>query len=114
MLAAGRPFVTGDGGQPVRTALAWPRGALLTLAVLAFFAVGIDGGMYDWCGVYLRRMLNAPEVTAASARRWPSADWLATTSPTASLRPTWLAHAPCWRRWVLARSSWRPPRSSCL
>ena len=43
----------------MRTALVWPRGALLTLAVLAFCAVGIEGGMYDWCGVYLRRMLDA-------------------------------------------------------
>ncbi len=73
MLATGRLFTTGDGGQPVRTALAWPRGALLTLAVLAFCAVGIEGGMYDWCGVYLRRMLNAPEVTAASAPTFFSA-----------------------------------------
>jgi fucose permease len=73
MLATGRLFTTGDGGQPVRTALAWPRGALLTLAVLAFCAVGIEGGMYDWCGVYLRRMLDAPEVTAASAPTFFSA-----------------------------------------
>jgi hypothetical protein len=73
MLVAGRPFVTGDGGQPVRTAFAWPRGALLTLAVLAFCAVGIEGGMYDWCGVYLRRMLDAPEVTAAAAPTFFSA-----------------------------------------
>ena len=73
MLMAGRPFVTGDGGQSVRTAFAWPRGALLTLAVLAFCAVGIEGGMYDWSGVYLRRMLDAPEVTAASAPTFFSA-----------------------------------------
>src|SRR5258708_929547 len=73
MLATGRLFTTGDGGHPVRTALAWPRGALLTLAVLAFCAVGIEGGMYDWCGVYLRRMLDAPEVTAASAPTFFSA-----------------------------------------
>jgi len=73
MLLAGRPFVTGDGGQAVRTALAWPRGPLLALAVLAFSAVGVEGGMYDWSGVYLRRMLDAPEVTAASAPTFFSA-----------------------------------------
>jgi len=73
MLVAARPFVTGDGGQSVRTAFVWPRGSLMALAVLAFCAVGIEGGMYDWCGVYLRRMLDAPEVTAASAPTFFSA-----------------------------------------
>jgi fucose permease len=73
MFVAGRPFVTGDGGQSARTAFAWPRGPLLALAVLAFCAVGIEGSMYDWCGVYLRRVLEAPEVTAASAPTFFSA-----------------------------------------
>src|SRR5579859_4671387 len=73
MLVAARPFVSGDGGQSVRTALSWPRGQLLTLAVVAFCAVGTEGAMYDWSGVYLRRVLDAPQVTAASAATFLSA-----------------------------------------
>lgn len=73
MLVAGRQFVDDDGGQRVRQAFAWPRGALLALAVLTFCAVGMEGAMYDWGGVYLRRVLDAPEVTAASAPTFFSA-----------------------------------------
>src|SRR6202011_5797982 len=73
MLIAARRFEKGDGGHGFQRAFAWPRGALLALAVLAFCAVGIEGAMYDWSGVYLRRMLDAPEVTAASAPTFLSA-----------------------------------------
>jgi MFS family permease len=74
MLLAARPFGLGDGGdQSVRPGFAWPGRPLLALAVLAFCAVGIEGAIYDWSGVYLRRTLDAPEVTAASAPTFFSA-----------------------------------------
>ena len=73
LVVAARHFVPGDGGQSVRTGFGWPRGPLLTLAVVAFCAVGTEGAMYDWCGVYLRRTLEASEVTAASAPTFFSA-----------------------------------------
>src|SRR5205085_10566008 len=63
----------GDGGRRMQQAFAWPRGALLALAVLVFCAVGTEGAMYDWGGVYLRRVLDAPEVTAATAPTFFSA-----------------------------------------
>ena len=44
-----------------------PRGPLLALAVVTFCAVTAEGAMFDWSGVYLRRMLDAPEATAASS-----------------------------------------------
>jgi fucose permease len=73
MLLAAQPLVIGDGGHTGRPGFGWPRGALVTLAVVAFCAVGIEGAMYDWGGVYLRRVLDAPEVTAASAPTFFSA-----------------------------------------
>jgi fucose permease len=73
MLLAARPLVLGDGGQSGPLVFAWPPRALLALAVLAFCAVGIEGVMYDWGGVYLRRVLDASEVTAASAPTFFSA-----------------------------------------
>jgi fucose permease len=73
MLVAAWPFARGDGGQSAHTAFAWPRGSLLALAVVAFCAVGTEGAMYDWAGVYLHRVLDAPEVTAAAAPTFFSA-----------------------------------------
>ncbi|HEY3107695.1 MAG TPA: MFS transporter, partial [Chloroflexota bacterium] len=71
LLAAGR-LAAGDGGQG-GAALVRPRGALLALAVVAFCAVTVEGAMFDWAGVYLRRVLDAPEATAASAASFFSA-----------------------------------------
>ena len=72
LLLAARPLVVGDVGQG-GAAFAWPRGALLALAVVAFCAVTVEGAMFDWGGVYLRRVLDAPEATAASAASFFSA-----------------------------------------
>ena len=65
-LAAGRPLVPGDVGQG-GAGFARPRGALLALAAVAFCAVTVEGAMFDWGGVYLRRVLAAPEAIAAAA-----------------------------------------------
>ncbi len=95
MLVAARPFVQGDGSKSVREAFGWPRGVLLALALLAFCAVGIEGAMLDWGGVYLRRMFDAPEVTAASAPTFFSAAMaigrLGGDHLTMRMRPTLLA-----------------------
>jgi MFS family permease len=72
LLLAARPLVAGDEGG-AGAAFAWPRGALLALAVVAFCAVTVEGAMFDWGGVYLRRVLDAPEATAASAASFFSA-----------------------------------------
>jgi fucose permease len=62
---ASRPMLTGDHGHG-GVAFARPRGALLALAVVTFCAVTAEGSMFDWSGVYLRRVLGAPDATAAS------------------------------------------------
>jgi MFS family permease len=72
LLLAARRLLVGDAGQG-GAAFAWPRGALLALAVVAFCAVTVEGAMFDWGGVYLRRVLDAPEATAASAASFFSA-----------------------------------------
>ena len=56
-----------DEGGRNGVAFALPRGPLLALAVVTFCAVTAEGAMFDWSGVYLRRMLGAPEATAASS-----------------------------------------------
>jgi len=64
--------VPGDAGHG-GAGFAWPSGALLALAVVAFCAVTVEGAMFDWGGVYLRRVLAAPEATAAAAAGFFSA-----------------------------------------
>src|SRR5262245_8944184 len=66
-LLAARALVAGGEGQQVGSPFARPRGALLALAAIAFCAVTTEGAMFDWSGVYLRRVLGAPEATAAAA-----------------------------------------------
>src|SRR5437899_522164 len=72
LLAAGRRLAAGDA-EYGRAGFAWPRGALLALAATAFCAVTVEGAMFDWGGVYLRRVLAAPEATAAAAAGFFSA-----------------------------------------
>lgn len=67
-----RPFLTGDHHE-AGGGLAWPRGTLLALAAVAFCAVATEGAMFDWAGVYLRRMLGTTEATAALAPSFFSA-----------------------------------------
>ena len=63
---AGRHFIAGDHStEPAERR--WPRGDVLALAAIAFCAVAVEGAMFDWGGVYLRRVLEAPEATAAAA-----------------------------------------------
>jgi fucose permease len=63
-----------DGGRGHRGfALARPRRALLALAVVTFCGVTAEGSMFDWSGVYLRRVFDAPEATAASGAVFVSA-----------------------------------------
>jgi MFS family permease len=61
-------LVEGFGGQG--PALARPQRVLLALAVVTFCGVTAEGSMFDWAGVYLRRIFNAPESLAASSAAW--------------------------------------------
>jgi fucose permease len=47
-------------------ALVRPRRSLLALAVVTFCGVTAEGSMFDWSGVYLRRVFDATEASAAS------------------------------------------------
>jgi fucose permease len=60
-------FMQPDVGRHAGPGFGWPRGPLLALAVVTFCAVTAEGSMFDWSGVYLRRMLGAPEAIAASS-----------------------------------------------
>ena len=51
-------------------ALARPQRALLALAVVTFCGVTAEGSMFDWAGVYLRRVFDAPDALAASGAAW--------------------------------------------
>jgi fucose permease len=67
LLLATRSFVDDEhkhagGGVFVR-----PRGSLLALAAVVFCAVAAEGAMFDWSGVFLRTVLDAPEAVAALA-----------------------------------------------
>jgi fucose permease len=66
-LLATRRLAAGDHQREPAAALAWPRGTVLALAAIVFCAVATEGAMLDWGGVYLRRVLDAPEAVAASA-----------------------------------------------
>jgi MFS family permease len=96
LLLAGRHLVSGDAGRG-GTTFAWPRGALLALAVVAFCAVTVEGAMFDWGGVYLRQVLVAPEALAAAAATFFSAAMatgrLGGDFFTARIRASWLARA---------------------
>ena len=73
LLLAPQRFTSGDARQDTAVQFAWPRGALLALAAVAFCAVMTEGAMFDWAAVYLRRELSAPEATAALAPSFFSA-----------------------------------------
>lgn len=72
LVAAGRLLESGDAGH-AGAVFVRPRGALLALAAVAFCAVTVEGAMFDWGAVYLRRVFAAPEATAASAAGFFSA-----------------------------------------
>ena len=61
-----RKFVS-DREHVEKRAFVWPSGALLPLATMVFCAVAVEGAMFDWSGVYLRRTLDASEGMAAAA-----------------------------------------------
>jgi hypothetical protein len=97
LVVAGRQLLAGDAGRGGGTIFAWPRGALLALAVVAFCAVTVEGAMLDWGGVYLRQVLVAPEALAAAAATFFSAAMAAGRLGgdflTARIRASWLARA---------------------
>jgi fucose permease len=72
VLAASRAMLPGHLGQAGQM-LARPNRALLALAVVTFCGVTAEGAMYDWSGVYLRRVFIAPEAVAASGAVWLAA-----------------------------------------
>ncbi len=72
VVLASRAMLTGGRG-PRGFALARPQRALLALAVVTFCAVTAEGSMFDWSGVYLHRVLSAPDATAASGAVFLSA-----------------------------------------
>jgi fucose permease len=61
-----RRFVS-DREQAAKRPFVWPRGALLPLATMVFCAVAVEGAMFDWSGVFVRRTLDASEGIAAAA-----------------------------------------------
>lgn len=69
---ASRRMLAGTGGTP-GPALVRPNRALLALAIVTFCGVTAEGVMYDWSGVYLRRVFDAPEALAASGATWLAA-----------------------------------------
>jgi fucose permease len=72
VLAASRAMLPGQIGQ-AGPMLARPNRALLALAVVTFCGVTAEGAMYDWSGVYLRRVFSAPEALAATGAVWLAA-----------------------------------------
>ncbi len=54
-------------------ALARPRRVLLALAVVTLCGVTAEGSMFDWSGVYLRRIFDASPPVAAAAAAWLAA-----------------------------------------
>ena len=69
----GVPRFVSDRERAAKRPFVWPRGGLLLLAALVFCAVAVEGAMFDWSGVFLRRVLDASEATAASAPTFFSA-----------------------------------------
>jgi fucose permease len=74
---ATRGMLRGFLEQP-GAALARPHRALLALAVITFCGVTAEGSMFDWSGVYLRQVFDAPEALAASGPSWLAASMAAT------------------------------------
>jgi fucose permease len=72
IVAASRAMLSGGRGHR-GLALARPHRALLALAVVTFCAVTAEGSMFDWSGVFLHRVLSAPDATAASGAVFLSA-----------------------------------------
>lgn len=62
-----------EGARRAGPALARPQRVLLALAVVTFCGVTAEGSMFDWAGVYLRRVFYAPEAVAASGAVWLAA-----------------------------------------
>jgi MFS family permease len=72
VVVASRAMLTvrlGKAGQ----AFARPNRPLLALAVITFCGVTAEGAMFDWSGVYLRRVFDAPQGLAASGAAWLAA-----------------------------------------
>lgn len=61
-----RYAVTHDApsGAQKQPLLAWPDKILLTLGVIAFCSMICEGTMFDWSGVYFKKVVNASEKTA--------------------------------------------------
>ena len=72
VLVASRAMLA-HGHHQTGRALARPNRALLALAVVTFCGVTAEGSMFDWSGVYLRRVFDAPEAIAASGAAWVAA-----------------------------------------
>ena len=72
VVIASMQMLAGHAGEPGQ-AFARPSKALLALAVVTFCGVTAEGAMYDWSGVYLRRVFEAPEALAASGAAWIAA-----------------------------------------
>jgi MFS family permease len=72
VVIASRAMLPGGTAQP-GASLVRPNRALLALAVVTFCGVTAEGSMFDWSGVYLRRVFDAPEGIAASGAAWMAA-----------------------------------------
>jgi fucose permease len=72
VVGASRAMLRGVEGRP-GFAIGRPHRALLALAVVTFCGVTAEGSMFDWSGVYLRRVFDTPEAIAASGPAWLAA-----------------------------------------
>ena len=57
----------GAGIPSERTRVRWPRGAMLSVCVIAALSFAIEGGTADWCGVYLHTVLGASAALASTS-----------------------------------------------
>jgi MFS family permease len=53
-----------QSGKEKSMGFTWPEGILLMLGVIAFCSMICEGTMFDWSGVYFRKVILAPETTA--------------------------------------------------
>lgn len=61
LLLLARPYLLHDAtGSPQQPAFAWPDKKIMQLGIIAFGCLVCEGTMFDWSGVYFKKVVNAP------------------------------------------------------